>query len=117
MLLNPNELTLRREWPRRVAANVDKQSAGLRHMGTASGCRYECDSVPLGGMCSNRLERLDRDPYDRFPGTNVLLREEPYEEDDDEEEEDNGKGKEKDVEDDEDDGGYSVSPVSRSSFL
>jgi hypothetical protein len=68
-------------------------------------------------MCSNRLERLDRDPYDRFPGTNVLLREEPYEEDDDEEEEDNGKGKEKDVEDDEDDGGYSVSPVSRSSFL
>ena len=68
-------------------------------------------------MYSNRPERLDRDPHDRLPGTNVLLREEPYDEDDDEEEEDNGKGKEKDVEDDDEDVGYSVSPVSMSSFL
>lgn len=97
---------------------MDKQSAGLTQSGTARGCRYEWDSVPLGGMCSNRPERLDRDPYDRLPDTNVLLREEPYEDDDDdEEEEDNGKGKEKDVEDDDEDGGYSVFPVSMSSFL
>ena len=68
-------------------------------------------------MCLNRPGRLDRDPYDRLPGTKVLLREEPYEEDDDEEEEDDGKGKQKDVEEDDEDGGYSVSPVSRSSFL
>jgi hypothetical protein len=67
-------------------------------------------------MCSNPAERLDPDPYDGLLGTNLLLREEPYEEDDDEEEEDNGKGKEKDVEDDHEDGGYSVFPVSMSSF-
>jgi hypothetical protein len=90
---------------------MDKQSAGLTHRGAASGCRYEWDSVRLGGMGSNRLERLDRDPYDRLLGANVLLREEP-EEDDDEEEEDNGKGEENDVEDDDEDEGYSVFPVS-----
>ena len=67
-------------------------------------------------MCSNLPERIDRDPYDRLLGTNARLREEPYEEDDDEEEEDNGKGEEKDVEDDDEDQGYSVSPVSSSSF-
>jgi hypothetical protein len=68
-------------------------------------------------MCSHLPERIDRDPYDRLRGTNVLLREEPYEEDDDEEEEDDEKGKENDVEDDEEDGGYSVFPLSNSSFI
>jgi hypothetical protein len=68
-------------------------------------------------MCSSRPERLDRDLYDRRLGTDVLLREEPYEEDDDEEEEDNGKGKDKDVEDEEEDEGYSVCAVSLSSSV
>ena len=68
-------------------------------------------------MCSNRRERIDQDPYRRLLGTRLLLREEPYDEDDDEEEEDDGKGKQKDVEDDEEEGGYSVFPVSLSSFV
>ena len=101
-----------------MATDRDKPSAGLTQRGTANGCRYEWDSVPLGGMCSIRPERRDQDPDDRVLGTNVLLREEPYEEDEDEEEEDDGNDKENDVEDDEDeDEGYSVFPVSMSWFI
>ena len=105
MLLNPQELAWCRDWRRRVAVDDRETMRRLTLGEMACRCRSESDGVPLGGMRSNRLEHVDRDPD---TSANARLREEPYEEDDDEEEEDNGKEKEKDVEDDEEDGGYSV---------